>query len=136
MEHTSKSDATTAGTEHATPHTVHVSGTLHKKKRTSSSRGMRRLTEIDRRVSKAVRRITRAVDNGVDTYIEHRDKSADTRRDGPVVDFVENVSYGVSKTISEASPVLHDIAEAWNTRRVRRQMRRVARTLTTIPFFG
>jgi hypothetical protein len=135
MEHTSKSD-TTAGTEHSTPTTVHVSGTHHKNKRTTSSRGMRRLTEIDRRVSKAVRRVTRAVDNGVDTYIEHRDKSAETRRDGPVVDFVENVSYGVSKTISEASPVLHDIAEAWNTRRFRRQMRRVARTLTTIPFFG
>jgi hypothetical protein len=133
MEHT-KTDATNAGTEQTARTTVHVSGTHHKKR--TSSKGIRRLTEIDRRVSKAVRRVTRAVDNGVDSYIEHRDKSAENRKDGPVVDFVENVSYGVSKTISEASPVLHDIAEAWNTRRFRSQVRRVARTLTSIPFFG
>ncbi len=135
MEQTVKGDATaSAGTEH-TSRTVHLSGTGHKKRKTSS-RGVRRLTDIDRRVSKAVRRVTRAVDNGVDTYIEHRDKSAATRRDGPVVDFVENVSYGVSKTISEASPILHDIAEAYNTRRLRRQLRRVARAFTNIPLFG
>jgi hypothetical protein len=144
MEHTVKGDAPkSAGTEHTT-RTVHVSGTEHHtehhaehhKRRRTSSKGARRLTEIDRRVSKAVRRVTRAVDNGVDSYIEHRDKSADSRRDGPIVDFVENVSYGVSKTVSEASPILHDIAEAWNTRRMRSQMRRFARSFGSIPFLG
>jgi hypothetical protein len=136
MEHTVKSDtAHPAGTEHTARVTVQVSGTPHKKKKTSS-RGVRRLTQIDRRVSKSVRRLTRAVDNGVDSYIEHRDKSAEKRKDGVVVDFVENVSYGVSKTISDASPILHDIAEAWNTRRLRTQIRRVARTFGNIPFFG
>ena len=133
MEQTVKGEATV---EH-TPTTVHVSGAAHKRTRTSS-RGVRRITRIDRHLSKAARRVTRAVDNGVDTYIEHRDKSAANRKDGVVVDFVENVSYGLSKTISEASPLLHDLAETWNTRRMRRQMRRFARTFSfnSIPFFG
>jgi|SRR5271165_3971283 len=135
MEQTVKGDAThSAGTEH-TARVVHVAGTQHKRRRTSS-KGVRRLTQIDRRASKAVRRVTRALDSGIDTYIEHRDKSAETRRDGVVVDFVENVSYGMSRAISEASPILHDIAEAWNTRRFRKQMRSVARAFTSIPFFG
>ena len=135
MEHTVKVEATHSGSAEHTPRTVHVSGTVHRRKRTSSH-GSRRFNDIEKRVSKAVRRVSRAVDNGVDTYIEHRDKSAETRRDGPLVDFVENVSYGMSKTVSEASPILHDIAEAWNTRRLRRQLRRAARSFTAIPFFG
>ena len=102
----------------------------------TSSRGTRRLTEIDRRASKALRRVTRALDHGIDSYIEHRDKSKEKRRDGAVVDFVENVSYGVSKTLSDASPVLHDVAEALNTRRWRKQTRRIARAFARIPLIG
>lgn len=140
MEHTVKGEGEHTKTVHvsatvSTPRTVHVTRTVHKRKK-SSSRGVRRFTEIDRRVSKMARRVSRAVDNGVDSYMEHRDKSAETRKDGPLVDFVENVSYGASKTISEASPILHDIAEAWNTRRLRKQISRAARSFTYIPFFG
>ena len=131
MEQTTNS----AETHHSTRPIVRVAGKERKKRRTSS-RGTRRLTEIDRRVSKSVRRVTRALDRGINQYIERRDKSAEVRRDGPVVDFVENVSYGVSEAVAEASPLLHDIAEAWNTRRLRSQMRRVARTFRSIPFFG
>lgn len=114
---------------------VAVERETHRKKRTSS-RGSRRLNQIDRRVAKAVRRVTRALDRGVDTYIEHRDKSKESRKDGVIVDFVENVSYGVSRTLSEASPLVHDVAEALNTRRLRSQIRRAARTFGGIPFVG
>jgi predicted RNA-binding protein with PUA domain len=107
-----------------------------RRKKGTSSRGARRLTEIDRRVTKAVRRVTRALDRGVDTYIEHRDKSKESRKDGVIVDFVENVSYGVSRALSEASPLVHDVAEAFNTRRVRTQIRSAARTFGSIPFVG
>ncbi len=106
------------------------------KKGGTSSRGSRRLTQIDRRVSKAVRRVTRAMDRGVDTYIEHRDKSKESRKDGVIVDFVENVSYGVSRAMSEVSPIVHDVAEAINTRQLRSQIRSVARTFGSIPFVG
>lgn len=107
-----------------------------RRSRGTSSRGARRLTEIEKRVSKAMRRVTRALDRGVDTYIEHRDKSKETRKDGALVDFVENVSRGVSRTLAEASPLVHDVAEAMNTRRMRSQIRSVARTFRAIPFVG
>src|SRR3981189_2190364 len=95
-----------------TPISVTLADSGQKKKRKgTSSRGSRRMTEIERRVTKALRRVTRAADHGVDTYIDHRDKSASKRRDGVVVDFFENVSYGASQALSEASPVLHDVAE-------------------------
>jgi hypothetical protein len=107
-----------------------------KQRTRTSSRGSRRLTEIERRVSKATRRVSKAVYHGVDTYIDHRDQSKERRRDGAIVDFVENVSYGVSKAISEASPVLHDAAEALNTRRFRQQIRRIARGFARLPLVG
>jgi DNA topoisomerase VI subunit B len=114
---------------------VVVERETHRKKGTSS-RGSRRLTEIDRRVSKAVRRVTRALDRGLDTYMEHRDKSKEARKDGVIVDFVENVSYGVSRALSEASPLVHDVAAAINTRRLRSQIRSAARTFGSLPFVG
>ncbi|HEY3134821.1 MAG TPA: hypothetical protein VGL29_02105 [Blastocatellia bacterium] len=96
-----------------------------------SSRTSRRLDDIEDRLSKSVRRVAKAVDRGVDTYIEARDKSKRERRDGAIVDFFENVSKGVARTISESAPVITDFAEAANSRRVRRGIRTVLRT---IPF--
>jgi hypothetical protein len=139
MENTAEKETTVKAhvetpVEPATVRVV-VERETHRKKGTSS-RGARRLTEIDKRVTKAVRRVTRALDRGVDTYIEHRDKSKESRKDGVIVDFVENVSYGVSRALSEASPLVHDVAEAFNTRRVRTQIRSAARTFGSIPFVG
>jgi len=92
------------------------------------------MSEIERRVSRALRRVTRAMNHGMNTYIDQRNDSRDRRKDGVVVDFMENVSYGVSKTMAEASPLVHDLAEAWNTRMLRRQMRTAARTFRLVPF--
>jgi hypothetical protein len=128
MENTAK---THAGTTAANPVVVDE---VVKKKSKSSSKGAKRLMEIEKRVGKGIRRVTRALDSGVETYTEHRDRSKAQRKDGPLVDFVENVSSGVAKTISEAAPVLHDVAETFNTRVVRSQLRRIARTFGSIPF--
>lgn len=132
-ESTGKSHAETA----ADPTTVRVvvERETHRKHGTSS-RGSRRLSDIEKRVAKSMRRVTRAMDRGVDTYIEHRDKSKENRKDGVIVDFVENVSYGVSRAISEASPLVHDVAEALNSRSVRTQIRRAARTFGSLPLIG
>ena len=139
MENTAEKETTVKAhvETSAEPATVRVvvERETHRKKGTSS-RGARRLTEIDRRVTKAVRRVTRALDRGVDTYIEHRDKSKESRKDGVIVDFFENVSYGVSRAMSEASPLVHDVTETFNTRKLRSQIRRVARTFGSLPFVG
>ncbi len=92
--------------------------------------------EIDRRVTKAVRRVTKALDSGVNEYAERRDKSKVARKDGVVTDFVENVAYGMSKAVSTASPLIHDAAELVNSAPVRKQVRKVARTFGKIPFIN
>jgi hypothetical protein len=132
MEETVKTE-----TKHLTdPPIVRESETEHKHRSRTSSKGSPRLTDIEKRVSKSIRRVTRALDNGVDTYITHRDVSKAKRRDGVIVDFVENVARGVSRAFADASPVIHDVAEAANTRRLRSQVRRVVRTFGAIPFVG
>jgi hypothetical protein len=139
MEHTAESEHTVKATIETPvePPVIRVVVEREtRRKKGTSSRGSRRLTQIDRRVTKAVHRMTRAMDRGVDTYIEHRDKSKEARKDGVIVDFVENVSYGVSRAMSEVSPVVHDVAEAFNTRKLRSQIRRVARTFGSIPLVG
>lgn len=104
--------------------------------RRGSSRNTRRLEDIERRFSKSVHRVTRAVDRGMETYIERRDRSASRRRDGALVDFYENVARGVSVAASEASPAIVDVARAFNTRRSRRQIRRVLNSLPRLPLIG
>jgi len=105
------------------------------KAKRGSSRSARRAEDIERRVSKAIRRVTGAVDRGVETYIDARDKSARKRRDGALVDFYENVTRGVSKAVAKSSPAAVDVAKAFNTKRSRRRMRASFKALR-IPFVG
>ena len=135
MENTAESTVKNHVETPVEPATVQVvvERETHRTKRTSS-RGSRRLNEIERRVTKGMRRLSRALDHGVDTYIEHRDKSKEARKDGVIVDFFENVSYGVSRAMSDASPLVHDVAEAINSRGFRTQIRHVARTFGSLPF--
>lgn len=100
-----------------------------KKKKRGSSKASRRLEDIESRVSKSVHRVSKAVENGVSTYIDKRDRSARKRRDGALVDFQENVAGGMAKAIAESSPALSDLAEAINTRRRRKQIRKFVRAL-------
>ena len=100
-----------------------------RKKKKASSRSARRLEDIESRVSKSVHRVSKAVENGVSTYLEKRDSSARKRRDGALVDIYENAAAGFSKALSESSPVLSDFAEALNSRRSRKQIRRVIRAI-------
>jgi hypothetical protein len=103
-----------------------------RKKKRGSSRSARRLEDIEFRVSKAIRRVSRAVKHGMDTYVDERDESARRRRDGALVDFYCNVAEGVSRAVAESAPILPDISYAFNTRRVRKQLRRTIRSIPMI----
>lgn len=103
-----------------------------KGKKKGSSPAARRLEDIESRVSKAVHRVTKAVDRGVATYLVKRDKSARKRRDGALVDFCENVSVGTSEALANSSPVLTDVAKALNTRRLRKRIRKALRGIPVI----
>lgn len=100
-----------------------------RKKKRGSSKTSRRLEDIENRMSKSLRRVSKAVDRGVRTYRDKRDRSERRRRDGALVDSYENAAVGVSEAISNSSPVLTDIAKAINTRRRRKEIRRFVRNL-------
>ena len=101
-------------------------------KKRGSSRASRRLEDVESRASKSVHRVTKAVNRGVKTYLDKRDKSERKRRDGALVDFYENASVGAAEAIANSSPVLTDIAKAWNTRKLRKRIRKVLRGIPVI----
>lgn len=103
-----------------------------KRRKKHSSRTTRRLSEIERQFSKAARRISKGCKNGWDEYLDQRDRSECRRRDGALVDYYENMAKGASRAISEASPALTDIARAFNSKRMRKQIRRALRPLPMI----
>ena len=109
-------------------------GSKKKKRKRGSSRQARRIEDIERRTSKALRRITRAVNRGMGRYIDERDKSDRKRQDGAIVDFYVNASRGIADAVGDSSPALVDISKAFNRKRHRRQMRRFLRRLPRIPF--
>jgi len=104
--------------------------------RRGSSRTTRHLEDVERRVSKAARRVAKAVSRGMSTYIDRRDKAASRRKDGALVDFSENAARGLSRALSESSPAIVDLSQAFNRRRHRRRIRRALARLPRIPFFG
>jgi hypothetical protein len=102
------------------------------KKKRGSSRASRRLTDIEFRASKSLHRVTRAVNKGVETYIEKRDASERKQRDGAIVDFLVNSATGASESIAESAPVLIDLAKAFTTNRRRKQLRRLVRSFPVL----
>jgi hypothetical protein len=103
-----------------------------KKRKKGSSQTARRLDDFERNLSKAARRISKGVKNGVDEYIDNRKRSERRRRDGAIVDFCENTSKGVARAISESSSVLTDFVRPWNSKRLRRQIRQTLRPIPMI----
>lgn len=103
-----------------------------RKRKKGSSRSSRRLEDIERHLSKAVRRVSKGVKNGVDTYIDNRDRSERKRRDGALVDFCVNSAKGTARALSESSSVLTDLTRTWNTRRMRKQLRKALRPIPMI----
>jgi len=68
------------------------------------------------------------VNRGVKTYREQRNSSERKRRDGALVDWYENASVGIAEAVANSTPVLTDFARALNTRRRRKQIRRLVRS--------
>ncbi len=101
--------------------------TTRRKKR-GSSKSLRRIEDIENRASRSLRRVSKAVDRGVETYRIKRKKSNRKYRDGAVVDSYENAAVGIAEAVSDSSPVLSDFAKAVNTRFRRKQVRKFLRS--------
>ena len=99
-----------------------------RKKKGNTSRNAWRLEDIESRASKSLHRVTKAVNRGVETYLEKRDISERKKKDGPLVDFVVNAATGVSQAVSDSAYVIEDAAKAFTTNRRRRMVRRFVRS--------
>jgi hypothetical protein len=105
---------------------------VEKKKKKKYSRNLKGPQQFERRVSKSARRVSGAVRDGIDKYLDERDKSLERRRDGALVESYVNVAKGLSEGISEGSLALVDLAEAVNSKRTRRVLRNLSRALPRI----
>ena len=76
--------------------------TTRRKKR-GSSKSLRRIEDIENRASRLLRRVSKAVDRGVETYRIKRKKSNRKYRDGAVVDSYENAAVGIAEAVSDSS---------------------------------
>ena len=71
-----------------------------------------------------MRRATRAIALGVETYEHERAKSAQTKTDGAIIDFPHNSAKALSETLREASEIPVDVADAMTTQNYRRRLHR------------
>jgi hypothetical protein len=94
----------------------------HRKKR--YTRGLRDIQTTNRGLTRASRRLVRAVDEGMTRYLKESNKSARKKRDGAWRDFGLNVSDAIGAGLREASWVPADLARTFNTRGWRKSMRR------------
>jgi len=98
-----------------------------------TSRRLREVQRWERRTSKALHRLARAAERGVARYREERDRSADERRDGALLDLPVNLAEGMAETVRAASRVPVDLARGLRGRRALRAARAGAR-LMLLPF--
>ena len=97
------------------------------------SKDLRDFEEGEGRLVRVMKRTTRAVAQGVDTYDRERRRSAKEKKDGPIEDFPHNAAKAVSEALREGADIPIDLAEAFAPkdyrRRVRRSLKRVSKGL-------
>ena len=98
-----------------------------KKRYTSGTKGAQ---TFERRISKSAHRVSKAVERGLREYLDDRAKSSEKRRDGAVIESYVNIAKGISGGIADASPALTDVAKAINSKRTRKVLRGVMKTIT------
>ncbi len=94
------------------------------------SPGLAEIQQAQADLLKVMRRATRAIAHGVDTYEQERAKSAETKLDGAIVDYPHNAAKALSETIREASEIPVDVADAITTQNYRRRMHRNLRRIS------
>ncbi len=100
-----------------------------RKKRRRSSRGLKGVEKLNRGMSKASRRLSRAVAKGLDKYVSSSDKSAEKRRDGALIDMRRNMARAMGTTLSRSGKAFDDVAKSFSRKDNKRQVRAMARIL-------
>ena len=100
-----------------------------KKKGPRYSKNKRLSQELGGAVLSAVRRVTKGVDKGLDTYIEARENSAEKKKDGAVKDRFRNVAKAARTFSSHASEApaefLEHVADMKLGKRISRRVKKM-----------
>ena len=88
------------------------------------SAGLEDIQQAEADLLSVMRRATRAVAQGVETYDRERARSAEAKTDGAIEDFPHNSAKALSEMLKEASEIPVDIADAVTTKNYRRRLRR------------
>ena len=105
----------------AAPLVVQVDKNRRKKR---YSRGLRDLQISNRGLARASRRLVKAVERGMRTYLKESNKSARKKSDGALRDMGLNMSDAIGSGLRELSGIPRDVARTLSTRSWRRSMRR------------
>ena len=94
---------------------------IEREKSESSDRRTRLadIQEAEGHLLTALRRVTRAVDSGIDTYLTARDESIKEKGDQAFADLLPNAARGLSNALEILSPLPTDIVNAFYPDRVR-----------------
>ncbi len=87
------------------------------------SRGLKETQRLERKITKAQKRLVRAVLSGVESWEKNRDASASKKKDGAVKDAVKNLAKAQSKVLRELSRTPTDIADIVGSIRPKRVLR-------------
>lgn len=102
-----------------------------KKKGPRYSKNRRLSQELGGAVLSAVRRVTKGVDRGLDTYIEARDNSAGKKKDGAVKDRLRNVAKAARTFSSHAAEApaefFEHVADMKLGKRISKRVKRMRR---------
>jgi hypothetical protein len=95
-----------------------------KRRKKRYSRGLRDLQTTNRGMARASRRLVRAVERGIGTYLKESNRSARKKRDGAVRYFGLNSADAFGRSLREMSDIPADLARTFDTRGWRRMTRR------------
>ena len=126
---TPESEPAPAATKSRRASTVHIRYRKTKKKKRKYTRGLKDLQKLERGLSKAARRLSRAAAGGVSLYRRRSNKSSRKKRDGAIKDGLENWTRGLGKAVRKSGDGPYDIAKSLNSKRVSRQVRSALRLM-------
>ena len=104
--------------------------TKKKRKKRRYSRGLKDVQNLERGLTRASKRISRALDRGLSRYIRLRDRSSRRKRDGAIRDVLKNASRALGRGLRAGSNAPYDLIRDINTKRFSRRLRDTVRYLT------
>jgi hypothetical protein len=83
-----------------------------KKDKPKRSKRWKNVHKIEKGVTKSARRVSDAISDGINVWIERRDKSSRKKKDGDLRDLTKNLNKAVRKTVRKASKAPADVFDS------------------------